>query len=335
MRSVAPAPAATAILVAQIFLADATAQAQAQKAVFTAGEAGAYHSKFCPPIPIAMEKAGFNGYACTPSGGTPDNIARVLADPRSLGFAQLDVLARFELDNREAARKIVVVRTLACEGLWLIGRNKDMATTRFGQIAGNARRLRFAVADGGSRASFEYLQKIDPDGLGRARNIDIVKDGTAAIETVGWNGADVGFFVQFVEPSNPNIRLLDQKKLHAMPVVNGPLVAAKVADLPVYHVQTFALSEGSSIASGNRLTTTCTPAVLITGAPEAIADPGEARDHRALIEKIKAASDTAFLPTYERWARMISGRRHVTPAALKEMLGAYETAKKKAEAAAP
>lgn len=328
VRSVILAIAATAIVAAD-------AAAQQRKAIYTAGEAGAYHSKFCPPIPIALEKAGLGGYVCTPSGGTPDNIARVLADPRSLGFAQLDVLARWTLDNVGAARKIAVVRTLACEGLWLVARKKDKSTVGFGQIVGSAPGLHFAVADGGSRVSFEYLQKIDPDGLGRARNIQIVQNGTASIETVASGRADVGFFVQFAEPANPNIRLLDRRKLHALPVINPKLVAARVADIPVYQVQVFNLSEGSGVTSGTRLTTTCTPAVIITGAPEQIADPAQARDQRAMVEKVRAAPDTAFLPRHERWARLISGSRNATPAALKDMLAAYEVAKKKAEASTP
>src|SRR5436305_2557621 len=121
--------AATAILTAS-----PAAQAQQIKPIYTASEAGAYHSSFCPPIPIALEKAGFRGYACTPSGGTLDNIAKVVANPRSLGFAQLDVLARWALDNIAAAKNLVVIRTLACEGLWLVAQNKDMSTATFGQI---------------------------------------------------------------------------------------------------------------------------------------------------------------------------------------------------------
>src|SRR6187402_2202918 len=69
-------------LMAAAFASGAAAQTQQGRAIYTASEAGAYHSWFCPPIPDAMGKAGFGGYVCTPSGGTPDNISSVLADPR-------------------------------------------------------------------------------------------------------------------------------------------------------------------------------------------------------------------------------------------------------------
>ena len=324
-----------AIAVTAVLSGSAAAQTQRTKAIYTASAAGAYHTSFCPPIPAAMEQAGFHGYACTPSGGTPDNIAKVLADPRSLGFAQLDVLARWALDNFAVAKKLVLIRTLACEGLWMVTREKNMAAVYFGQIVGHAKRLQFAVADGGSRASFEFLQKIDPNGLGRARNVDFVKNATDAIELVAMERADVGFFVQFVEPSNPNIRLLYERNLRTLPIVNPELIAATVSGTPVYQVQNFNLSEWSGMSAGTQLTTTCTPAVIVTGAPESIADPEDADNQRALLSKIKAAPDSAFLPKDGRLARLISSSRKVPGPELKDMLAAYDAAKRKAEASAP
>jgi hypothetical protein len=116
--------------------AASAAHDQQAKAIYTASQFGAYHSSFCPPIVVILESAGFHGYSCTPSGGTLDNIAKVLADPRSLGFVQLDILARWALDNIEGAKKLAVIRTLACEGLWMVTRNNDVAVVKFGQIVG-------------------------------------------------------------------------------------------------------------------------------------------------------------------------------------------------------
>ena len=178
----------------------------------------------------------------------------------------------------------------------MVTRNNDMAVVKFGQIVGSARRLQFAVADGGSRASFEFLQKVDPNGLGRARNIQVVENATAAIDRVASGGADVGFFVQYAEPSNPNIKLLQKRKLRTVPVVNHELIAAKVADMPVYKVQTFSLNAWSSMGRNGQHTTACTPAVIMTGSPESIVDPNDANDQRALFNKLKTAPAAGFLP---------------------------------------
>jgi|SRR5215468_3496091 len=306
-------------------------EAQQGRAVYTAGQFGAYHTLFCSAIVSELAKAKVTGYACTPSGGTPDNIGKVLGDPRSVGLAQLDVFARWSLDHAEAARSLVVIRTLACEGLWIVTKSNDMGVVTFGQIVGGARRLQFAVADGGSRASFEFLQKIDPNGLGRAgNNVRIVDDATAVIDQVASGNAAVGFFVQFADPSNANIKLLRERKLRTVPVVNRELVAAKVGDTPVYQVKTFSLTEKGILTDGSEATTSCTPAVIITGAPGSIADRKDADDQRVVINAIKAAPDAAFLP--HGWlAGLISNARTIGGPVLNEMLGAYDVARKKAE----
>ena len=217
----------------------------------------------------------------------------------------------------------------------MVTRNNDMAVVKFGQIVGSARRLQFAVADGGSRASFEFLQKVDPNGLGRARNIQVVENATAAIDRVASGGADVGFFVQYAERSNPNVKILQKRKLRTVPVVNYELIAAKVADMPVYKVQTFSLNAWGSMGGDGQHTTACTPAVIITGSPESIVDPNDANDQRALFNKIKTAPAAAFLPKEGWLARLISGTRSVPEPALKDMLAAYDAAKKKAEQITP
>jgi hypothetical protein len=182
------------------------------------------------------------------------------------------------------------------------------------------------VADGGSRASFEFLQKVDPNGLGRARNIQVVENATAAIDRVASGGADVGFFVQYAERSNPNVKLVQERKLRTVPVVNHELIAAKVADMPVYKVQTFSLNAWSSMGRDGQHTTACTPAVIITGSPESIVDPNDANEQRALFNKIKTAPAAAFLPKEGWLARLISGTRSVPEPALKDMLAAYDAA---------
>src|SRR6478609_99526 len=96
---------------AAVALALAT-PAMAQKAIYTGGVNGAYHSLFCPPIPDVLKKADFGGYTCTPSDGTLDNIKKVLANPQSLGFVQTDVFLREVAQSPELGEKLVVMRSL-------------------------------------------------------------------------------------------------------------------------------------------------------------------------------------------------------------------------------
>jgi hypothetical protein len=120
-----------------------------------------------------------------------------------------------------------------------------------------------------------------------------------------------------------------------VPVVNHELIAAKVADMPVYKVQTFSLNAWSSMGRNGQHATACTPAVIMTGSPESIVDPNDANDQRALFNKIKTAPAAAFLPKEGWLTRLISGTRSVPEPALKDMLEAYDAAKKKAEQITP
>jgi len=86
---------------------------------------------------------------------------------------------------------------------------------------------------------------------------------------------------------------VQERKLRTVPVVNYELIAAQVADMPVYKVQTFSLNAWGSMGGDGQHTTACTPAVIITGSPESIVDPNDANDQRALFNKIKAAPDAA------------------------------------------
>ena len=299
----------------------AQAQQDSAKAVYTAGQFGAYHTLFCSAIVSVLETGKFGGYACRPSAGTPDNISKVLASPTSIGLAQFDVFARWSLDNSEVATSLVIVRTLACEGLWMVAQDKDMGATSFAQIVDLSHHLKFAVAEGGSLASFEFLMKVDPKGIGQARNVAILKDATAVIDQVAFGNAAVGFFVQFADPSNANIKLLQERHLRTLPVVNPELVAARIGDTPVYHVKTFSLTEPGLFHGANKVATACTPAVVITGSPDMIGDRKAADDHRAMIDRIRAAPDAAFLPK-GGYANLIARVTSVTGPALNAMLGA-------------
>lgn len=307
------------------------------KAINTGGPQGAYHSLFCPPIPVALAGAYFQGYACTPSRGTVENIERVLATPSQLGFAQLDVFAGMAAARPEEFRRLALIRQdLACEGLWMVTRNEQLAG--YGDVLGLARRIPFiTLPEGsGSAASFAFLQQNDPEGLGRVqpRNIRRAADATAVINAVAeaTDGA-VGFFVQFADPQNVNIRLIAEKNLRIIPVVSREVLRARVADQAVYEVQTFSMTGGGVFTRARELTTACTPVAIFTGSPEAL---GTAKgvtqdDQRELIAKVRAIPVVRLLPQEGRVAQLISGAKRVTASATEEMTRAADATKRAVE----
>lgn len=312
-----------------------TTPALAQKAILTGGQNGAYNSTFCPPIPQVLANANFQGYHCVPSGGTLDNIKQVLAKPSNIGFVQLDVFARESAAHPEYLQQLTVIRQdIACEGLWMVTRNASIKN--FGDLLG-ARRTPYVLPapDSGSAASFAFLQSIDPDGLGRAKNIRNVADSTAVINTVAASQDNsVGFFVQWANPENANIRLMVEKDLNIIPVVSRELSQAKVAGNEVYSIQEFSLTAGGFIASGKTAISACTPVAIITGNPEGVKDRDAKDDQKDLIAAIQRVPSSALLPSDSKLAMLMKSVKKVSGAALNEMLAAADKAKKAAESLA-
>src|SRR5688572_20751540 len=255
-------------LLATTALALLAGPALAQRSVHTGGEKGAYYGTFCPPIPEALYDKDFKGknaYRCAISGGTPDNIKKVLAKPTDVALVQLDVFSNMAAKDPSIAQKLTVIRQIACEGVWFVTKNKTIKD--YGDVLGRARRIPFIVAAGGSTGTFDNMQKLDPDGLGRARNVSTVDNATAVINKVASsNEGEIGMFVQFADPENANIKLLMDKGLTVVPVVSRELLAAKVDGVDVYQVQSFSLKTG--MWAGKDAATTCTPIAIITGNPD-------------------------------------------------------------------
>ncbi len=319
----------------------AAAQQDARaRTINTGGENGAYHTLFCPPFPPALARVYFNGYACTPSRGTLENISRTLQAPGAIGFVQLDVFSREAARRTAELSKLTVIRRdIACEGLWMVTRNEQL--NNLGDVQGFARRMTFILPprESGSTASFNYLRETDPDGLGQVpeANIRYARDATDVINQVAANteGA-VGFFVQFADPTNANIRLLVERNLRVVPVVSRELLRARVGDQAVYEVQEFNLSEGGVLGIGGRArtaTTACTPVAVITAVPEALPAGNAQADQRDLIMRLREVPSAQLLPQQGAIARLISGTRRMSQTAVDGMVTAAEAAKRAAQRA--
>src|SRR5262249_61737727 len=119
----------------------------------------------------------------------------------------------------------------------------------YGHIQAFSQRINFIlpVRESGSAPTFDFLQENDPDGLGRVpeANKRYVTDATAVLnETASSTNGAVGFFVQFADPENANIKLMMEKDLNIIPVLSREILHIKLNARGVYQLQTFNLKAG-------------------------------------------------------------------------------------------
>ena len=144
--------------------------------IHTGGPSGVYHSVLCPLLKTQLDKAQLP-YVCTPSSGSGETLARITAEPRHIGYTQLDVLA-LETEKGGAKDRFAIARsddTREC--LFLATRNKQFSS--YGDIQAYAHTLRFILPPktSGAAATFDFLQKIDADGLGKAKSVTYAELG--------------------------------------------------------------------------------------------------------------------------------------------------------------
>jgi hypothetical protein len=306
----------------------ALAQDSRAPSINTGGEKGAYHTLFCPPLPAALSNEYFQSYKCTPSKGTLENIDRVLKTPTSLGFVQLDIYANEASKRPEEFEKLTVIRSdIACEGLWMV--TKNPALNNYGHILALSRRISFVLPAqaSGSAATFAFLQKNDRDGLGRVpeANIHYAPDATAMLNEVAssTNGA-VGFFVQFADPENANIKMIVEKGLTVIPVGSRQILRLKLNDRNIYQLQTFTLKPGGVFVKAMEATTVCTPVAIITETAEAFGNERDKDDQRDLIETIREVPAEKLLPQESRVAQLIRDTKKASERVIKEMSALVE-----------
>jgi hypothetical protein len=314
----------------------ALAQTPGQR-INTGGVGGAYHATFCPPIPGVLADSYFHGYQCATSAGTSENIDRVINNPTDLALVQFDTYARRRSspDGAAMANLTIVRQDIACEGLWLV--TKNPALTDFGKVMELARRIPFVLpaATSGSAATFNALRDMDPAGIGQipTTRITNVDDVATMLKRVAESSTgEVGFFVQFADPGNANIKYIVEHNLQVIPLVTRQMLRAEVDGKPIYEVQDFQLTEGSFGGlrnNGRTVRAACTPVALITGNPAAIADETKRKDQDEMIQRARAIAREKLLPQTSAIKQALQRAVRVSGSALDSMVAAAEAGRQR------
>jgi hypothetical protein len=289
--------------------------------------AGAYYRLLCPPLENQLRLAEFD-YRCTPSSGAAENIQRVLADPRQIGFAQLDA---FALDTARLADKPLVRLRVddARECLFAVTRAKDIAS--YGDLAAYAGRLRFILPpqNSGSAATFRFLQQADADGLGQASAISYAGSVDDAIRQALSADDTVTLFVRFPDPDSEPFRLVQTLGGKVVPVIDRAILRQQIEGLKVYFAQEVPVSRAKWTKGGKKAVTACTPVVVFTGSPERLSGKAQ-QEQRDLIATVTALKSDVLLPKQSLLAQLFKRTRELSGQSLEKLIQASEEARIKA-----
>ena len=330
MSTPAPRLSPRALAVAALGLAAVPAAAVAATQINTGGQAGAYHTSFCPALSRELKLSQLE-YPCAPSAGTRENIERVLADPRQLGFAQFDA---YVLETRalKAESNLTVVRQDDVrECVFAVTRNKELST--YGALAANAQKLRFILppGDSGSASTFNFLRSADAEGLGKAKSVSNAKSADDAIREALAAEDTVSFFVQFPDPDNARFALVKQLGGHIVPVIDRTILRQEIGGRKVYFAQETLVENADWIKSGRKVVTACTPLVVFTGAPETVKPDQARKDHEDVIRTVSGLKPGALLPQESLFQRLLKRTRELSATTTEKMLELSDQAREKAK----
>ena len=237
--------------------------------IYAASETGSYTNDFCPEVQTVLTGGWFE-HRCVVTKGTGDNVSRVLINPKHVALGQMDVVAQKMVEN---PGKLAVAENtkIGFECLYAVTNSPQVQT-----LNGINPRVPVALPSkkSGSTATFEILQGLDPNGLGKLRRITYYDSAMDAVDAVVSKSAAIAFFVQFANTGNAVFEKINDNDLTFIPVINRNILRFSVGEQRVYMPKQVKVTDAGfswtefSINKSNLIFTTCTPLVLFTGNPE-------------------------------------------------------------------
>jgi len=317
--------------IAGTLVAGTIGSALADDKIYTGGKTGAYYTVFGPLLKDVLAKQFFK-YEVVASAGSLENIKQVATSPTALALVQSDSLAVETAHNPELAKKFVLVRNdVADECAFAVtsAANAERLES-WGDVESFGRRLTLITgpADSGSASTLDYIKSLSDSlkdvAVTHAESID------AAIGAVIDGKADIAFFVQFPDTTNPRFKQINDNKLAFIPVINRAILRQTVNDQPLY-VATEVKVAGMQLLhlrKSEKLTTACTPIAYISGNPDLLPPGNVQSDLKELIQKLRALNVDALRPKEAWFKQMLENTAHATGAGLESVLQTVDKAAK-------
>lgn len=306
-----------------------TPAAAADFTINTGGATGSYHSQFCPELGKRLSEAGIKSH-CEESAGTTENMKRTAEQPEQLGYGQLDVLALKAKEYGGAANfdRLRVDDVREC----IFAVTKDKSLDSYGEVAVRADQLRIVLppTQSGSAATFEYLRKIDPYGVGRARDVIYAANTDEAIKIALNSEQSVALFVQFPNPDNARFKLIRENGGIIIPVIDRTILNQRIDGLHVYFAQETQIANSNWLSKGTKVVTACTPLVVFTGPSNSIANESLREEHKRMTTAVKQLRGDDLMPESSIFAQVLKRTRELTATSAAKFVDISEKARAKA-----
>jgi TRAP-type uncharacterized transport system substrate-binding protein len=323
-------PVLTFWLTGAVGVAAAVSDASLANQINTGDIAGAYHLTFCPAVEGQLSRAKFD-HKCTPSTGTLDNMKRVAADPRQLGYGQLDVFA-LEAPGLGGAQTFSRVRVDDVrECVFAVTRNREI--TNWGDITGNAAKLRFIVGpkDSGAAGTLKYLQKIDAEGIAKIRATVNASDPDEAIDLALSADDTVALLVQFPDPDNARFKKIHDSGGHIVPVIDRAILRQQLDGQKIYFAQETQVSNAKWLKAGQTVVTACTPLVLFSGTTDKVSGDKPRQDHKDMVATLQALKTDVLMPQQSLLTRVWKKTRELSGSSVEKLVVLSEQAREQAK----
>ena len=295
----------------------------------TGGEGGTYHASFCPALSKQLKLAQFD-YRCAASAGTRENMDRVAADPRQLGYGQLDM---FALHGRQGAEKALTIvrQDDVRECVFAVTRNKQIAN--WGELSVNAANLRFILppATSGSAGTFQFLGTIDADGIGRSKSVTHAASTEDAIRQALSADDTASLFVEFPDPESKRFELVRNMGGHFVPVIDRAILRQEIGGTKIYYPQETETEAAGWVQSARKLVTACTPLVVFTGQLDRVQGDTARKDHADLIRTVTAMKRELLLPEESFLDRALKRTKELSAVSTERALELTDQARDKAK----
>jgi len=313
-----------------LLIGNLTSQAQALD-LHTGENSGAYYKEFCPTIKKGLTEKNIP-VECKTSNGSLNNLDLVSKNPTHFGLAQYDIFSLGH-SNQEKQHPFKQIRNdLGQECLFLVTKNKLMKS--YGDIIASAPYMNFILPpeNSGHAGTFKYLQKIDPEGLGKAANVSHAPSTQDAITSALAQEDNVTLFVQFPDPDNEFFQLVNKNGGHFVPVISKEIMVQATNGRKVYSAQETDVSNPKWLSSGKKVITACTPIVLFTGNPEQVKDEALKSYHSKAISALETTPVDKLRPTKGWFSKLWTSTKAVSAKSVEGLVSATEKAK---EASSP